>query len=320
MKWYNRLLIALLVLIFSPLLIVALIIVLIAFLVELAISKKRYKKSLYYQQFKVPFAIGALDSPGYRFYNYYKDQNLQLEYIRQESNNLEYFTYNGTLFLFPDFQQMDLNEKSSLWEVNYDGTWIDLEEAYTSMISEIDHNDENLPIKILVERKMICVDDLREIQVPEHIFVTWSYDSAFQNEDSPFKLRIPTNEHELYEMMLATPGLCGEFKATESGMIYWDLGNGFVVKIGVDTRDCYIEVDKKIFKKGQWELTHWHPTNDEIYEEVCNLGMEGNVLVIRTVWGGASVLYMGDEKGCPYSEDTKKFFGKVYYLRATKEN
>ena len=317
MKWYIKLLIALLVIVFSPIIVTFLIIAAITYLIQLPHNIKEYKNSLYYKEFGLPFMISRLYSPQYRFFNSFTKRNLQGNYIRQASNGFEYFIYNDTLFLFPDFDQIDFDEEKSEWQVDYDGDWENFEQAYRDIVSKIDKDVPNLSIKLLVERKMFPLTDLNGVSIPECIFLIWNYETAFENEDSPLKLRVPTNAQELFEMMLATPDLCGDFEIAESGDIYWDLYKDIQIDIGVDTRDCYFSIAKKSFGKIKNEIMHWHPTIFEVYDDVCKVGMKGNVLVIRAFVGGESVLYMGDEANCPYSPDKKTLFGKVYYLKAS---
>ena len=146
--------------------------------------------------------------------------------------------------------------------------------------------------------------------------VTWSYENAFQNEDSPLKLRVPTSTEELLDMMKQNPDLCGEYHVADDGHIVWDLYNSIQIDIGVDVGDCYLSVSRKAFGKIESGITHWHPTNFEIYGEVCKMGKRGNVLVIRTSLLGADVLYIGDLENCPYKKRRMQLFGKLYILEA----
>lgn len=315
MKWYIKLLIALLVIVFSPIIVIFLIVAAVTYLIRLPGNVKAYENSQYYKEFGLPFTTSRLHSPEHRFFNSFKKRNLQVSYIRQESNGLEYFIYNDTLFLFPDFDQIDYDEEKAEWQVNYDGDWKNFEQAYRDTVSEIDTEAPALPIKLLVERSMFPLLDLNGVSVPECISLTQNYETAFENEDSPLKLRVPANTQELYDMMLATPELCGDFEIAENGNIHWDLYKDIRIHIDVDVAECCFGLVKRSSGKTESGFAHWHPTIFEIYDEVCKVGTKGNVLVIRAFMGGASVLYMGDEEGCPYSPDKKTLFGKIYYLQ-----
>jgi len=316
MKWYVKLLITLLVIIFSPLIAVFIIIAAATYLFQLPKIVKEYKKSKYYQEFRLPYATWKLYSPEYRFYNSFKIRNLKLTYVRQESNGFEYFIHNETLFLFPDFDQIDYDEEKSEWQVDYDGDWKSFKQAYKDIVFKVDPDRATLPVRLLIERKMFPATDLNGVAIPECIFLTWNYETAFENEDSPLKLRVPTNTQELYNMMVETPKLCGKFKIAEDGNICWSLYDDIQISISVDPQDCCFSINKRVFGKIESRITHWHPTIYEIYNDVCEIGMPGNVMVIRTFMSGANVLYMGDEQNCSYSSDKNTLFGKYYYLKA----
>lgn len=316
MKWYKKLLVFLCVVVFSPFILACIFIAAIGYLFQCVNDKKSYKKSSYYKDLNLKFMECRFNSPEYRFYNSVMKRNLQVDYIRQESNGLEYFVYADTLFLFPDFEQIDFDEEKSIWEVDFDGDWEPFEQAYQKMVSKLDDRTTNYPIKLLVERQMFPAVDLNGVEIPDCIFLTWSYETTFENEDSPLKLRVPVNTKELYEMMCETNDICGDFEIAENGNIHWDLHDNIQIDIGVDARDCYIGVNKKAPFKTIRGLVHWHPTVFEIYREVCKIGASGNVLVIRTFGGSSSVLYIGDEAECPYSPEQKPLFGKIYNLKS----
>ena len=117
-------------------------------------------------------------------------------------------------------------------------------------------------------------------------------------------------------MMCQTPDICGTFEIKEKGNIYWDLYDDIQVEIGVDPRDCYIGVSKKIFGKIDSGITHWHPTIYDVYNDVCAIGKRGNILVIKNVPTSSTILYKGDKDNCPYSVEYQKDKHNVYYLEA----
>lgn len=316
MKWYQKVLIVVCLVIISPIIILGICAALVAYLFEMPKNKKEYTNSEYFKVFNLPYKRYLLYSPEYRFYNSIKKRGLPIDYKRQESNGLEYFVFENILYLFPDFEQIDFNVEKSIWEADYDGDWKPFEEAYNNLVSKIDKETDASCIKLLVERKMFPMTNLNDIDIPACIFLTWSYENAFENENSPLKLSVPTNSMELFDMMKQTPDLCGDYRIADNGNIVWDLYESIQINIGVDPHDCYLGVNKKVFGKIESGITHWHSTIFEIYDEVCKIGKRGNVLVIRTLLSGASVLYVGDQDKCPYQKHTKKLFGKLFYLEA----
>ena len=307
------------IIIFSPLIITGVIIAEIATLIQIPKSLKEYKNSRYYADFKQKFTMGILHSPEYRFYNSAVRRNLQLKYIKQESNRFEYFIYDETIYLFPDFEQIDFDENKKYWQVDYDGDWKPFDECYDNLLDKLDKLEKITiyPVKLLVERKMFPMLNLNGKDIPSCIFVTWNYENAFENEESPLKMLIPKNSKELYEMMLQTPDLCGSFELTDDGKkIMWYLYENIKFEIGVDLQACYFGVSRLLFGKIENSITHWHPSISEIYDEVCSIGKRGNVTVLHSTVMGNSLMYSGNKADCPYLPDKKSLLGKYYYLEA----
>ena len=75
-------------------------------------------------------------------------------------------------------------------------------------------------------------------------------------------------------------------------------------------------IQKLLLGKIESGITHWHPTEYEIYDEVCKIGKRGNVLVLRQGAGSGAVLYSGSRDECPYKPDQKVLLGKYYYIEA----
>ena len=316
LKWYQVLLITLAGIIFFPLIIALIIIAELYTLFQMPNNKKEYKNSRYYADFRQKFRTSILYSPEYRFYNSAMRRNLSLKYVKQESNGFEYFIRNETIYIFPDFEQIDLDEDEKGWRVNYDGDWKPFDECYANLLAELE-SVPNYPVKLLVERKMFPTLNLNGKMIPDCIFVTWNYENAFENEESPLKMIIPQNSKELYEMMLQTPDLCGTFELTEDKkIIVWNLYENIRIEIGVDPSDCYFGVGRLLFEKIESSITHWHPTVFEIYDEVCNIGKRGNVMVLRSTAGSGKLMYFGSKTDCPYAPGMKYLFGKYYYLEA----
>ena len=319
MKWYEKVLTVLLIVIFSPLILLLLLLACPFLAHEYRRSKKAYYKSPYYAAFKKKFTMGITNDPVYRVYNGAAARDLPVRFpdnMDDRIDGLSYFFYGDTVYLLPNFEQMGLSEDGrAVWQVNNDGDWMDFDEGYAATRVQAMYPD--LTVKFLVERCMITVCDLTETPPPACVFVTQSYETAFENEDSVLKMRIPQSSADLYDMMCATPDLCGEFELTEDGQgIRWRIREDIQITLGVDPHDCYIGVEKLLLGKIESGITHWHPTEYEIYDEVCKIGKRGNVLVLRAGAGSGAVLYSGSRDECPYKPDQKVFFGKYYYIEA----
>ena len=318
-KWSDKVLTVLLIVIFSPLILFLLLVACPFLAREYRRSKKAYDNSPYYAAFKKKFTMGITSDPVYRVYNGAAERNLPLrfpDHVDDKIDGLSYFFYGDTLYLLPNFEQMGLSEDGrAVWQVNCDGEWVDFGEDYAATRVQAMYPEHT--VKFLVERSMITVCDLTVTPPPACVLVTHTYETAFENEDSALKMRIPQNAEDLYGMMRDTPDLCGEFELTEDRQgIRWRIREDIQITLGVDLRDCYIGVDKLLFGKIESGITHWHPTVYEIYGEVCEIGLRGHVLVLRQGAGSGAVLYSGKKEGCPYKPDKKILFGKYYYIEA----
>ena len=314
-----KLLIALLIIIFSPLIIMIIIWIAIGGIYtafRMPKMKREYKNSRYYADFKRKFTADILYSPEYRFYNGAVSRNLPIKYIRQETNGFEYFIYDDTLYLFPDFDGIDYNEDKAEWMVDYDGDSELFDKRFGNLLSKLE-NRLDYPVRVLVERRMFYRMNLGGVDIPESIFITQSYDNAFENDASPLKMTIPQSAEELYGMMLETPDLCGRFELDKSaGSITWNLSENIVIEIGVGTPECYIGINKSHGGKVGGEIMHLHQSVFEIYDEICKIGKRGNVTVLRASPVGSALLYAGREDVCPYPREKKLLLGKYYYLEA----
>ena len=316
-KWYRKFLIVLLIIIFSPLIITIIIWIAIGGIgtaFRMSKLKREYKNSRYYADFGRKFTVDILYSPECRFYNGAVSRNLPIKYIRQETNGFEYFIYDDTLYLFPDFDGIDYDEDKAGWMVGYDGDADFFDRRLDSMLSKLE-NRFDYPIRVLAERRMFYRMNLSGMDIPESIFITQSYDNAFENDASPLKMIVPQSTEELYGMMLETPDLCGRFELDKSaGSITWNLFENIVIEIGVDSPECYIGINKSHGGKVGGEITHLHPSVFEIYDEICKIGKRGNVTVLRTSPVGSALLYAGRKDVCPYPREKKLLLGKYYYL------
>lgn len=114
---------------------------------------------------------------------------------------------------------------------------------------------------------------------------------------------------DIFKQMQNNPDLAGRFYLVNNG-INWELFDGFLIRI-----ECnYIVIDRFILKKTPDSIMHWHPEDDEMYDNICALGTKGNVTVIKKTLFGEAVLYMGPKRDCKYTK--KWLLGKYYFLYA----
>ena len=164
-----------------PLILVVLVFAGVYVILQMPKNKTEYKKSAYYAKFGSKYIYGITTSPQYRLYNAAFKRNLPFEYGEQGSNGFEYFKYNGTIYLLPDFDRIFWDEESNSWIADYDGDVSSFEAAYSKRLSELNFSDA-FPVKLLVEREMLDDLDLSCLTVPDCIYLTDSYEEAFGDE------------------------------------------------------------------------------------------------------------------------------------------
>jgi len=317
-KWYKKALIYLIIAVFSPLILISLIIYGFAAWFKSPAMKKEYKKSRYYSDVKRKYSSSVTISPEYQFYNSAVRRGLPIEYHRQKSNGLEYFIYDGTLFFFPDFYELEYDKEKGEWRVGwYSDETKTVSEYLQSLRAKLDA-DEKIPARILCERPLFEISNLRKEQLPEEIYLTSGYEYAFDVNDSPLDIIIPQTTRELYNMMVQNPDLCGSFEMTadedDYGSIFWTLGDAcFELCVGHGQGYINVIADGPLHGKS---ITHWHPDPDEIYDEVKNIGKRGNVTVVCSSRGAGKLLYSGEKTRCPYLPPKKRLLRKYYYFEA----
>lgn len=310
MKWYDKLFYTLLIIILSPLILLIMFFRLILMPFLAILSRISYKKSAYYNEFKKPFSKKVFHSSEYNFYNYAMDQGIKIKYIKQESNSLEYFIYENKIFIFPDFSELIYNEEKQYWEVVYrkytEVSYRPLEEYINNKISLFEE-PVDLPLKLLVSREHFSEIDVDLSNLPETLYFMRDYNSIFQNENSDSLSIIPQTTKDLYEMMLKNDRLGGKFELVDDS-IEWTLDN-VIYNVGIG----YFGVAKN--GKFKSEITHWHPDNFEIYDQICRVGEKGNILIIKNFLVGSAVLYMGPKEKCTIK--MRKFhLGKLYVFES----
>ncbi len=304
-KWYTKLLTALLLILLSPLILLFLAGAGIDILFRRPKEKKEYESSPYYKQFKQKFHIGIVDYAEYRVYNSVTRRGLPIEYKRV-SDDLDYFVYNDTLFLLSYYDQIVWDDENKKWLIAYDGDFFDFEDGFSKVKEQLRYTGD-MPIKLFVERQMVEVDDLTVTPLPDDVYVTWSYDDAFEYDDDPFMTKLPTTTAELYEQMLKIPNLCGELEF-DGDIIKWRLYDGYLVELSLDGSVGYISIEEKI------NITHWSPLQFELCDTVLKMGARGNVLVIRSGLFSSKTLYCGKKADCPYTPEQKPFLGKLHFF------
>lgn len=309
-KWYEYIIIFLLCVLLSPSFLFILICMGVsAPFIELS-NRKKYKQSHYFKDFKTPYSKTNIQSDKFKFYNLYKEKAFPIQYIRQTSNNYEFFIYEEIVYIFPDFDYLKYFEETKEWKCTYrkhskEESYVDVESYIKSKSQLLDNEYLSFPIRIILERNYIPESDLNNKELPDSLHIVRNYKAAFEPIDWEILAIIPQNETELYNMLQKTPNLRGSFELTASNMIKWE-HNDLSLEITMDLIN--VNVKGQLTNKN---LTHWHPDEWEIYNEICDITKERNVLVIKKIMGTARVLYIGEKQSCPY---TKKESSILYFF------
>ena len=165
-KQYRNVPKVLLIIVLLPVIIIGLVVSVPYIMLHRLESKKDYKKARYYADFKQKFMMSIALSPEYRFYNSAMRRNLNMKYVRQETNGFEYFIYDGTVYIFPDFEQIDFIKDESEWQANYDGDWKSFYECYNNLLAKLENAPE-CPVKLLVEKIMFSVSSFDDVDIPD---------------------------------------------------------------------------------------------------------------------------------------------------------
>lgn len=116
---------------------------------------------------------------------------------------------------------------------------------------------------------------------------------------------------ELYEQLLLMPDLHSKPRL-EGEILIWNLYSYAYVRAYCDSYDTCIDVISTSASVGS--LVHWHPDEDDMFDELYALGKEGNILVLKKYLLGTGVFYMGEPQNYPFERRKKRHWGKLTYM------
>lgn len=303
MKWYTKLLIALLCILLSPFIVVSIIFLAVTYPFRLAGQIKEYKKSRYYNDFSEKYKSAINSLPEYLFYNAMCDKfkELNITYTHRKGCP-DYFEYCGTLYFFNEFQSMKVVDGTlkGIYRKYREESLCNIEQQAEILKLSLPDDLKNLPVKLIVERTIIEDDFISEEQVPDCLFVVNSYENALEQTNRKILSTVPRNAKQLYDMLMLTDNLGGKFTLINDEMIHWE-SKGLFVEID---EDC-ISINTNSSRTKN--LTHWHPER-EVYNDVCAITTKGNCLVIKKSFEATSILYIGLSKDCTYKPKKTPFY------------
>lgn len=124
-------------------------------------------------------------------------------------------------------------------------------------------------------------------------------------------MKYSKNTKELYEKLIqmsdlhSLPELNGE-------ILIWNLYKNAYVRAYCDGYDTCIDIISHSILVGS--LTHWHPDEEDMLEELYALGKNGNILVLKKGLIGTGIYYMGEPEKYQSNSKKKWYWGKLIYL------
>ncbi len=116
---------------------------------------------------------------------------------------------------------------------------------------------------------------------------------------------------ELYEKLLEMPDLHST-PELDDGILIWKLYKNAYVRAYCDSYDTCIDVISNSILVGS--LTHWHPDENDIFDDLYNLGKKGNILVVQNSLLFKGVFYKGVPDKYLFNKNKKWHWGKLIYL------
>ena len=116
---------------------------------------------------------------------------------------------------------------------------------------------------------------------------------------------------ELYEKLLEMPDLHSK-PELDGEILIWKLYENAYVRAYCDSYDTCIDIISNSTLIGS--LTHWHPDEDDMFDELYSLGKKGNIIVIQNSLLFKGVFYKGSPNEYRFDKNKKWHWGKLTYL------
>ena len=116
---------------------------------------------------------------------------------------------------------------------------------------------------------------------------------------------------ELYKELIQMPDLHST-PELDGEILIWKLYENAYVRAYCDSYDTCIDIISNSILIGS--LTHWHPDEDDMFDELYSLGQKGNILVIQNSLLFKGVFYKGTPHEYRFDKNKKWHWGKLTYL------
>ena len=120
---------------------------------------------------------------------------------------------------------------------------------------------------------------------------------------------------DLYDKLIQMPDLHSK-PELDGKILTWKLYKNAYIRAYCDSYDTCIEIISTFL---DFPATHWHPDEDDMFNELYAFGKKGNILVLKNfslAIGIVSlgVFYVGDPDKYRFGKNKKWHWGKLIYL------
>ena len=112
---------------------------------------------------------------------------------------------------------------------------------------------------------------------------------------------------ELYDALICKPDLHSH-PVLHDNILVWHLYKNAYVQAFCHDGDTTIDIVSNSLFSGS--VMHWHPNEEDMVDELYNLGKAGNMLVLKKSLLGTSIFYTGPAQNFPLTDRTPLHFGK----------
>lgn len=145
-------------------------------LISTPFKKRKYRASRYFADTGRNFSLGITSSPEYRFYNRAVADGLDFRYFPGDQDHCDWFIYNDTAYVFPDFDAIAQDDETGKWQIYSEDEWSDFDKYISGIESAIPDKGE-MPVRVIVPHDMI---QSLEYDLPETVYAVGSYETAFR--------------------------------------------------------------------------------------------------------------------------------------------
>jgi len=112
---------------------------------------------------------------------------------------------------------------------------------------------------------------------------------------------------ELYDALIGKPDL-HSYPMLHDNILVWHLYKIAYIQAFCNNGDTSIDIIGNSVFTGS--VMHWHPDEEDMLDELYNLGKAGNMLVLKKSLFGTSVFYSGPSETFPLTDRRSLHFGK----------